>query len=105
MATASGHALIASLLQHHSSSDWETIRTTESLILEMRSDSNFGKLAKYESLLKTKKFNTLNSLRADIALEEGELIWFNATKSCSVGLDESGSLIWMFDQMRSFHEW
>ena len=104
LASSAGHSVVASLLLHHRSTDWKLIKTTESMIEELRRDSTYSELSEYESLLESKKFATLNAARLDCTIGK-ELVWFRATESCSIGLNDSGSLIWMFDQMRASHEW
>ena len=101
LASDAGHEVVASLLEHHSTPNWESIKNTRDLIKELRTDSDFNKLSEYESLLKTKKFETLRSLRIDyILLPEDELFWFRATENCSIGLGKSGSLVWVFNKQR-----
>ena len=70
----------------------------------MRRDSTHNDLDEYELLLESNKFENLRNARLDCAVDK-ELIWFSATDSCSIGLDDSGSMIWMLNQQRACHEW
>ena len=101
LASDARHEAVASLLEHHSTPKWESIKDLRDLIIELRTDADFNELSEYESLLKTKKFETLRSLRIDyLLLPEDELFWFRATENCSIGLEQSGSLIWMINKRR-----
>jgi hypothetical protein len=101
LASSEGHSAVASLLQHHRSGDWERIQTLASMINDLRRDSMSNELCEYEPLLETFKFETLNSRRDKCNLQGKELIWFRATDGCSIGLNDSGTLVWMFNGIRA----
>ena len=104
LATGAGHTVVSSLLNHRDSKDWALIKTTELKILELRRDATYSELDEYELLLESKKFQELKNARLNCAVDK-ELVWFIATDSCSIGLDDSGSTIWMFDKERACQEW
>ena len=105
LAASAGHSDVASLLQHHQSGDWEQINILVHRIADLRRDSTSNELSEYESLLETLKFKKLNSRRDKCKLQGIELIWFRATDGCSIGLNDSGTLIWMFNDIRANCDW
>ena len=102
IAESSGHYAIAALLELYESPSWKEIPP---IVLQIRGLIRASQVASYETLLETPKFGQLLKLRMDCELETGEIIWFRATDRCSIGIDSSNSLIWMFDGARALHDW